>query len=403
MKKKITFFVMSIALIFTLGISASKALAAEVPITADYFPEEWLRNLLATTEYDKNGDGVLSEEELKDITNVECVFEEKQEINGAEGIEHLPYLERIFFKNIKCNNLQLIHCPAKLKKVGIRNSEVKKLKISSNSIVEVWMPTVDHIMETRSDVQPCVVERIDVSGCKKLERLHCEMTGVLSKLNVRGCSNLTELRCSSGKLTKLDVSQNKRLRFLRCNNNQLKELNFSSNKRLTYLECSRNKLKKLNVYQNKKLTVIECKKNCLTSLDLSQNKKLEWVTFRNNKIKTLKLPDSEFLRGSGVEGDDPEVDPEVYTSFVRNPIRVVDITAVKKLKKLSHDDVLKFLSGGYCQVDEVYPSAYDPDRYHLDVKERPIKKLIVSKKMNAKDKKWIQKIAGEYKVKVVYR
>ena len=402
MEKIIKSLLLTIAFLFLFGVDENKVSAKEISITTENFPEEWLRNLLATTEYDKNGDGVLSEEELKDITNVECVFEEKQEINGAEGIEHLPYLESIFLENIKSNNLQLIHCPSKLKHVGIWSAEIKKLKIFSKHIETIRMPTADQL-EYWSESQPCVVERIDVSGCKKLETLHCEMTGVLSKLNVRGCSNLIRLRCSSGKLTKLDVSQNKRLRFLRCNNNQLKELNFSSNKRLTYLECSRNKLKKLNVYQNKKLTVIECKKNCLTSLDLSQNKKLEWVTFRNNKIKTLKLPDSEFLRGSGVEGDDPEVDPEVYTSFVRNPIRVVDITAVKKLKKLSYDDVLKFLSGGYCQVDEVYPSAYDPDRYHLDVKERPIKKLIVSKKMNAKDKKWIQKIAGEYKVKVVYR
>lgn len=421
MKKILKFLLLTIAFLFLFGIDGNKVSAEEISITTENFPEEWLRNLLTTSQFDKNSDGILSEEELKDIKKINCVFEEKKEIVGADGIGRLPYLENIFFKNVKCDNLKLIHCPAKLKEIGICDSEIRKLKISSNSIVKIWLPTVDPL---EAGSPSCMIENIDVSGCKKLETLFCEEAGVLSKVNVRGCSNLAVLRCSFNKLKKLDVSQNKKLELLwcednkletidisqnkkliefLCSGNQLKTLNLSQNKKLTYLYCSRNKLKKLDLYHNRELVEIRCMKNRLTSLDLTQNKKLRWVTFRNNKIKKLKLPNSGFLHGARVEGDDPEVESAIYSNFVRNPIRVVDITEVKRLKKFSRKDALKFLSGGFCQIELLYPPEYYPDKYHLDVKERPIKKLVVSKKMNTKDKKWIQKKAKKYKVKVVYK
>ncbi|CAI2197622.1 11391_t:CDS:2, partial [Funneliformis geosporum] len=99
---------------------------------------------------------------------------------------------------------------------------------------------------------------------------------LISKLNVEGLINLTNLSCHNNNLTSLDVSQNVNLITLKCYGNNLTSLDVSQNVNLTKLSCSSNKLTSVDFLKQ-----------------LPHPEKLLELDLANNNIEPTNL---EFLR-----------------------------------------------------------------------------------------------------------
>ena len=157
------------------------------------------------------------------------------------------------------------------------------------------------------------VEALDVSNCPKLIDLHCAGTGIssldlsnnpeleklscyntniseldlshnpklqtvsagncapLSRIDLSGCTELVDLRCSYSELTELDLSDCVSLRILFCGETGITSLDATSCPELYYLSCELAALTELDVTNCPLLSVLSCHSNRLTELDLSNN------------------------------------------------------------------------------------------------------------------------------------
>lgn len=273
---------MTVAVAATLAIllKANTSQAAQIPITAEYFPDATFAKYVEE-EFDKNHDKQLSDDEREDV---EEIWVNECGINTLKGIEHFPNLKDIF--------------------------------AHGNNLVQ-----------------------LDISQNKKLE----EFSGGENKLTTLSVENnpeLTDLYCYDNQLTKLDVSKNKKLKFLYCSDNPIKELSVKTNKKLVSLECSNNQLTKLDVSKNKMLEVLHCENNELKSLNLKNNNYLDVLVCENNKLKSLNLNKNKYLRILDCGKNElTKLDVRVNTSLVElscsnNKLTKLDVRANKKLKLL---------------------------------------------------------------------
>ncbi len=166
--------------------SATLRVAEGVAIDEINFPDEDFRSLVG--QYDTDGSGTLSEEEIAAVTIIQC---SERSFASLRGVEYFTALERL-----DCDGNQLTE--------------------------------------------------LDVSGNKALTELSCA-NNQLTSLNVRANTALAWLSCSSNQLTELDVSGNTALRYLYCYGNQLTELDVSGNTALIYLFCYGNQLTELDI------------------------------------------------------------------------------------------------------------------------------------------------------------
>jgi len=180
-----------------------------LPIDATNFPDANFRNYLLEQDYGK--DGILTEEEINSIKEIDVHI---KNISSLRGIEIFTALTEL-----KCYHNQLT--------------------------------------------------ALDVSKNTALTELHCD-GNQLTALDVSKNTALKYLYCENNQLTALDVSKNWALGILRCNNNQLTALDVSKNTDLTYFRCYENNIKgaamdalisslpeNINYYGDKEITVIK--------------------------------------------------------------------------------------------------------------------------------------------------
>ena len=176
---------------FTLKIPAPEGL----DINEANFPDENFRSWLFSQDY--GSDGVLTDEEIENITSIDVG---NKNIQSLKGIEVFTALTELL-----CNSNQLTF--------------------------------------------------LDVSQNLLLETLLC-YGNQLTMLNVSKNEALKTLTCYNNQLTALDVSHNPALEMLVCYNNQLTSIDLSGNTALVGLSCYNNKLTHLDVTQNTALTTL---------------------------------------------------------------------------------------------------------------------------------------------------
>ena len=218
MKKLKTLFI-ALALCVPLTVAAQ-----DIEINEKNFPDANFRNYLLSQSY--GYDGVLTEAEIKGITNIAVGGKNISSLKGIEYFTALTYLE--------CWGNQLT--------------------------------------------------ALDVSKNTALIELYC-FSNQLTALDVSKNTALTRLWCYSNQLTALDVSKNTALTYLYCYINQLTALDVSKNTALTALNCGGNQLTALDVSKNTALTRLYCDNNPLTALDVSKNTALTQLFCSRNKIK----------------------------------------------------------------------------------------------------------------------
>ena len=144
-RKALALALTALTIISTLcgGAPAIKAQAATgVEINETNFPDAYFRKCI-TDDFDKDGDGVLSEKELKAATFLDVrgeggtvKTESAKKVTDITGIEYLTYLETLMISNTNVSAVDLSH---------------------SNSITKVFV-SYCHSLET-----------LDLSGCSQLE------------------------------------------------------------------------------------------------------------------------------------------------------------------------------------------------------------------------------------------
>ena len=226
-RKQLVAGIMAVLLAFT-PIQSVRA-EGGIAIDTSHFPDKNFREYVSK-KFDTNKDGLLSESEREDITEVKC---SNKGISSLVGIEHFTWLE-----SLNCKNNKLI--------------------------------------------------KLDVSRNKELVGLNCS-DNKLTKLDVSKNRELLWLYCGDNKLTKLNVSKNVELCVLNCENNRVTKLNVRKNTELYELRCSKNKIKKLDVRRNETLERLYCDNNKLTKLDLRRNRKLDRLRAYKNKLRRVDL------------------------------------------------------------------------------------------------------------------
>lgn len=142
--------------------------------------------------YDSNKDGILTSEETKVVTEIDC---SGKGIRSFEGVT--------YFYNLQSLNI-------------------------SNNPIQSFDEAQEQLLNLRN---------LNVSNCTLLESLSVCHTQ-LQSLNVNGCPALTSLVCYNNQLKSLDVSTNTALTNLSCTNNPLTSLDLSNNPNLHSLDCS---------------------------------------------------------------------------------------------------------------------------------------------------------------------
>ena len=262
-----------VMIILLLGIFCISAASGEEEITIDEtnFPDATFRE--SVEQYDTDGSGGLSQEEIDSVTSMTIP---DQEIGSLEGIECF-----ISLTDLRCYNNKLTTLDVS------RNTALEYLDCEDNQLVS-----------------------LDMSGNTALQTLLCS-SNQLSSLDVSGNTALQAMYCSSNQLSSLDVSWNRALQELYCSYNQLSSLDMSENTALRSLYCNDNQLSSLNVSKNTVLETLDCSYNQLSSLDVSQNKELHWLTCNSNQLSRLDVSCCPALADVI-----KEYDPEEYSSIL---------------------------------------------------------------------------------------
>ena len=243
-----------------------------IPIDEEHFPDENFRTILSTIQYDSNEDGLLSEDEIADITDLyvpEC------NISSLDGLEYLSYSTSLFCYGNQLTSLDLS-----------KNTALQYVECEDNQLTSLDVSGCIALMNLHCENNQLM--SLDVSGCTTLRYLDCAVNQ-LTNLEVSGCTTLRELVCYNNQLTSLDVSKNEVLKVLDCNSNQLTSLDVSKNTAMMELYCGVNQLSILDVSNNTALEDLWCEDNQLTSLDVSKNTALYYLVCGINQLTTLDV------------------------------------------------------------------------------------------------------------------
>ena len=243
-----------------------------IAIDATNFPDENFRNWVLAQDY--GADGILTEEEIANVTNIDL---RSKGITDLKGIECFMALTNLNCYNNKLASLDISQNTA-LTELYCPFNQLTSLDVSKNRAL------------TYLNCGSNKLTSLDVSKNTALKRLHCGGSrNQLTSLDVSQNTALTELYCYANELTSLDVSNNTALEVLSCYSNQLASLDISQNTALTELTCFYNQLTSLDVSKNTALKTLECYSNQLTSLDVSKNTALTRLSCSNNQLTSLDV------------------------------------------------------------------------------------------------------------------
>jgi hypothetical protein len=184
--------------------NAAEVAAEGVEINKTNFPDEIFRKYVADN-FDKDGDGVLSAEEIAAVTELNVRY---LDIYDLTGIQYFKNLETMYCFNNNLTNLDVS-----------KNTALKSLECDNNQITS-----------------------LDLSNNTALEELYCTNNN-LSTLDLSNNPALTHLICFYNQLTSLDISKTSNLQFLSCYLNQLTSLDVSNNAKLSSLDSKNNSYK----------------------------------------------------------------------------------------------------------------------------------------------------------------
>ena len=135
-----------IALVLALSLLGAIAMA-EVAIDAGAFPDEAFREVVK--DFDKDGDGVLSDGELAAVEELEC---SEKGIQSLKGLENFAALRMLFCHDNEIAEVDLSGNPA-LTYIELVGNQLTALDLSNNpELAELY---INHNQITELDVSAC--------------------------------------------------------------------------------------------------------------------------------------------------------------------------------------------------------------------------------------------------------
>ena len=208
---------------------------------------------------------------VKSLNSENCTSLESIEINGTYGIESLNIKGCYSIKTFSIiNSFSLSSLDfsdvASMDSVRVKNTYIQSVKVNENI----------RVLEIQNNPS---LSNLDVSGCRKLEKLMSFDTA-LNNLELNQCTSLEYLECSENNLTTLDISACTKLITLGCSGNNLTSLDISPCTKLSSLYCQNNKLKgSLDASSCKALSILDCRDNSgLAKLIINKNHSITWLT-----------------------------------------------------------------------------------------------------------------------------
>ncbi|MCR5012682.1 MAG: S-layer homology domain-containing protein [Lachnospiraceae bacterium] len=275
--------------------NVDKASAAQaVEINEANFPDPVFRSVVAGSDIDRDGNGILDETEISITTNIYC---EGMGIRSVQGVEYFTALQGLWCKDNAIESMDLSN-NKNIHGVWCSGNRFTSLDFSENPELE-WVYCYD-----------CNLTYLNVSNNPKLAFLECN-TNPLGTLDVTHNPVLEHLTCGTCELTSLDVSKNPKLSHLDAFQNYLTTLDVSNNPKmkrldiwnnpglgsidvsknpgLQYYNCAYNGVTSIDVSSNPELQKLICSYNSISSLDLSHNPKLFYLDCACNQISALDL------------------------------------------------------------------------------------------------------------------
>ena len=277
MKKAICLAMILLALLVCVSAAAD---AIDIVNSGEFPDPAFQKYLLAIIP--AGNDGFLTDEVIDEITEISV---HKMGIKNLKGIE--------YFKNLTeldCADNQLIELNVReLKNLTILTcdrNQLRELDVSGLTKLKSLYCQINHSMTS-----------LNAGGCSSLRVIEAfnddddgKNPGLLSKLNITGCSALQELIVFGNQLTSLDVSGRSALKDLSASNNSISSLNVSGCSALESLAVSCNKLSSIDISSCGKLDTLNVAENQLSSIDISKcTATLEYLGVEYNKLSSLNI------------------------------------------------------------------------------------------------------------------
>ena len=309
---------------------------ADITIDESNFPDENFRKYISD-KIDKNSDGILSEDEIKEcrdirigglgVHNLEGIkyFTSLRELSSWQSTDQstdtrnsfdnidvsgLSSLESLNFINCSVENLNVSGCTSLKYLVG--GSVKSSLDLSGCNSLEILQFYYYGPELSSLDLSSCPkleeltiystnIKSLDLRNCPQLKSLNLSYTGIgydffgdprsgpISSLDLSNCVYLESLICSNNSISNLDLSNCKSLKILKCQGNKLNNLDISNCPLLEYLCCADNEINSLDLSVQSNLTYLNCGLNNLYRLDLNNCPKLEGIECYGNNLSSMDI------------------------------------------------------------------------------------------------------------------
>ena len=267
-----------------------------IAIDKENFPDDNFRAFLLGQDYGK--DGVLTEREIMNITEMD-VYD--MEISSLQGIEYFTALTVL-----DCDDNQLTTLDIS------KNTALVKLYCSWNHLTS--LDITNNVALKRLLCYDNELTSLDVSKNTALTYLDCEENKITA-LDVSMCTELESLTCGYNELTQLDISNLTYLEDLDCCDNYLTTLDVSSNPNLEKLECEDNQISSLDISNNPYLWLVYCDGNQISSLDVSKNTELDNLISSLLQYEGTSAPNFDVIDYS--EGDEENVCTKTQVAAIK--------------------------------------------------------------------------------------
>ena len=363
--------------------------------------------------FDKDGNGSISQSEANEITEIDCsglgissIAEIKNFPNlvslncSNNSIAELDLTGNLLLETLDCSNNKLtsldIFVNTKITSLNTIGNSIDKIRVwdefdeydSNYKKDESTIWDRNNILFKDANFKSYLLMNFDLDGDGEISK---NEANEVTAININGKSvsdvsgieyftNLTSFDCSNNQITKLDVSKNTSLQTLSCYGNDLQLLDFSNCKNLTTIYLLENGK---NVITDNSSSIEE---SYMMTIDKSSYSNLV-LSFANTQILQLNCTNNESLQSIDIGKNDQLAIMRIES----NPLlEILDVTKNSKLEilyctnnKLSGLDVFQnpILSTLDCSGNEIpqLDVMNNPQLTSLDCSSNQIGSLNLSK------------------------
>lgn len=322
------------AAIFSSGEEETKQIAFSdseisdmVSVDRDHFPDNKFRHWILEN-VDVDGNEILSEEEISQITEMDI---SSLGLDDIKGVELFANLERL---NCSENMIRLLDLSGnkKLRFLDCSKNELNRLDLFYQTELKVLNVSGNPVMELALESLP-LLEELDVSRT------------ALSGLDISANTKLRILKCQEASIFNLEFSNNLLLEEIYCRQSALSELDVSALQDLRVLDCSMNSLWHLDLAKNTKLEALYCQDNLLENLQIENLTRLKELNYIGNRLLNVDLrncPLETLCWGDGTYWtSEKSIDLSVQTGIRSEDVASVENGYLENGKVLVPEDMSK--------------------------------------------------------------